>query len=273
MSERVRDAARQEQFLDVLDREEAARRFHAHLRLAPVGTEPVPLAAALGRVLAEDVVAEVDVPGFDRSGVDGFAVRAADLEGASAERPAVLRLNPEILACGVEARHPVGRGTATVIATGGMVPRVADAVVMVEHTELADEEDVIEVLRAAAPGQFVAFAGSDIARGETVLRRGQFLTSREIGMRAAVGRAQVPVVRRPRVAILSTGDELVPPGSLARPGQVYDSNAAMLAAAVEEEGGVPVRLGISPDDEDELCRRLGAALGWGPGLLSGAASK
>ena len=218
MSERVRDAARQEQFLDVLDREEAALRFRAHLRLAPVGTEPVPLEAALGRVLAEDVVAEVDVPGFDRSGVDGFAVRAADLEVASAERPAVLRLNPEILACGVEARHPVGPGTATVIATGGMVPRGADAVVMVEHTELLDDGDAIEVTRAAAPGQFVAFAGSDIARGEAALRRGQLLTSREIGMLAAVGRAEVPVVRRPRVAILSTGDQLVPPGAAARPG-------------------------------------------------------
>ena len=183
----------------------------------------MPLAAALGRVLAEDVIAEVDVPGFDRSNVDGFAVRAADLDGASAERPARAAAQPGDPGRGRRAAAPGRPGTATVIATGGMVPRGADAVVMVEHTELADEGDAIEVLRAAAPGQFVAFAGTDIARGETVLRRGQLLTSREIGVLAAVGRAQVPVVRRPRVAILSTGDEIVPPGAAARPGQVYDS--------------------------------------------------
>src|SRR4051794_15840626 len=122
--------------------------------------------------------------------------------------------------------------------------------------------------RAAGPGR-----GPLHPRGETVLRRGQLLTSREIGMLAAVGRAQVPVVRRPRVAILSTGDELVPPGSLARPGQVYDSNAAVLAAAVEEEGGVPVRYGISPDDEGELRRRLAEALECDTVLLSGGTSK
>src|SRR5579875_3791290 len=127
-------AARQQQFLEVLDRDQAESRFRRHLRLAPLGEETVPLAAALGRILARDVVAGTDVPGFDRASVDGFAVRAADTAGASEETPRLLRLNGEILTPGSEPRIAVAPGTASVIATGGMVPRGADAVVMVEHT-------------------------------------------------------------------------------------------------------------------------------------------
>src|SRR5215470_11946353 len=145
---------------------------------------------------------------------------------------------------------------ATLIATGGMVPRAADAVIMVEHTETRDDDGgtLIDVRRAAAAGQFIAFAGSDLARGETVLRAGQVLTSREIGMLAAVGTAAVAVWRRPRVAIISTGDEIVEPGKPIRPGAVYDSNAAIIAAAVEEASGVPKPLGIGPDDQVEISR-------------------
>ena len=128
------------------------------------------------------------------------------------------------------------------------MPRGADAVVMVEHTEAYDRDGntLIEVRRPAAPGQFIAFAGSDLARGETVLRAGQMLTSREIGMLAAVGCAVIEVWRKPRVAIISTGDEIIAPGEAMRPGAVYDSNAAILAAAVEEAGGIPQLLGIGP---------------------------
>jgi putative molybdopterin biosynthesis protein len=247
--------ARQDQFLEVVDRDEAVARFHRHLALKPLGTEPVALADALGRVLARPVVAGVDVPGFDRAGVDGFAVRASDTAGATEQAPRVLALNPEILTPGVEPGIALAQGTATLIATGGMLPRGADAVVMVEHTEAVEKEGrtLIEVRRPASPGQFIAFAGSDLARGETVVREGRLLTSREIGMLAAVGCARVEVYRRPRVAIISTGNEVVAPGQPIRPGAVYDSNAAILGAAVMEAGGAAEQLGIGPDDETTLA--------------------
>jgi putative molybdopterin biosynthesis protein len=252
----VRRAARQEQFLDVVDRDEAVARFHRHLVLAPLGKESVALGEARGRVLAEDVVASVDVPGFDRSNVDGFAVRALDTAGASDSEPRSLQLNPEILTPGIEPRLPVAPGTATVIATGGMLPRGADAVLMVEHTEFEETSGTILALRPAVAGQLVAFAGSDMARGETVLRRGKVLTAPEIAMLAAVGQGAVEVWRRPRVAVISTGDELVSPGSDLWPGAVYDSNAAVVAATIEELGGLPVPLGIVADDEALLECRL-----------------
>jgi putative molybdopterin biosynthesis protein len=275
----LRRAARQEQFLDVVSRDEAERRFRAHLRLEPLGQEIVPLTRALGRVLAHDVLAPVDVPGFDRSSVDGFAVRAEDTAGATDQEPRRLRLNPEMLTPGVQPRQPIRPGTATLIATGGMVPRGADAVVMVEHTDVTEtgaEADgmTVEISRASTPGQFIAASGSDIALGETVLRRGRAPTSREIGMIAAVGLDEVPVWRQPRVAIFSTGDEIVPPGGPISPGQVYDSNAAVLAAAVQELGCLPVPLGIVPDDAGQLEAMLHRALAEGDAvLLSGGTSK
>jgi putative molybdopterin biosynthesis protein len=236
----------------------------------------VPLAQARGRVVAERVIADIDVPGFDRANVDGFALRADDSAGAGERAPKILTLLPEILTPGKEPLLPVVPGTASLIATGGMVPRGADAVVMVEHTEAIDQNGVpsIEIRRPAAAGQFIAFAGSDIARGETVLRRGQVLTSREIGMLAAVGLAAVEVWRRPRVAILSTGDEIVAPGAAMRPGAVYDSNAAILAAAVEEAGGVAHPLGIGADDEAALRRLVAEGLASSDMvILSGGTSK
>jgi putative molybdopterin biosynthesis protein len=253
--------ARQEQFLEVVDRDEATARFHRHLRLRPLGSELVPLAQSLNRVLAEPVVAEVDVPGFDRASVDGFAVRAGDTTNASEQAPRILRLNAEVLTPGVAPRLAVTEGSASLIATGGMVPRGADAIVMVEHTEtLADGNAKIEIHRAAAPGQHIAFAGSDLARGETVVRVGEMVTSREIGMLAAIGRSHVVVHRQPRIAILSTGDEIVAPGQPIRAGQVYDSNAAILAAAVTEIGGIPEALGIGADDEAQLVRLIDKGL-------------
>ena len=271
----LRRAARQEQFLDVVSRDEAETRFRRHLRMQPLGEETVPLAAARGRVLARDVMAPLDVPGFDRASVDGFAVRADDTTEASDAQPITLRLNSELLTPGVAPTQPVTPGTAAVIATGGMVPRGADAIVMVEQTDLLDGMPLaIELRRAVTPGQYIATAGSDIARGETVLRRGRLLTSREIGMLAAVGLADIPVWRRPRVAVFSTGDEIVAPGRPIRPGQVFDSNAAILAAAIEEAGGEPVPLGIVPDDPMALQAVLSQALAIGDMvLLSGGTSK
>ena len=258
---RVRAAARQEQFLEVVSAEEARGRFEGRLDLSPLAGETVPLAVALGRVLAADVVARVDAPPFDRANVDGFALRSADTVGAGDHAPKRLTLNAEVIACGHAPEIEVAPGTATAIATGGVLPRGADAVVMIENTELLDEASpAIEVRRAAGPGQFISFAGSDIARGETLLRRGTRIGSREIGMLAACGLGNVDVVRRPKVAVLSTGDELVTPGNELRPASVYDSNGAIIAAAVSEAGGEPVPMGAFPDDEAVLEKAVRIAL-------------
>ena len=275
----LRRLARQEQFLEVVDRDQATARLHRHLVLAPLGSETVPLDRARGRVLATSAVAEVDVPGFDRASVDGFAVRAADTTNASEREPRLLKLNPEILTPAAQPNSPVTPGTATLIATGGMVPRGADAVIMIEQTEARENAEgmmIVELHRPVAPGQFIAFAGSDIARGETALRVRTAITSREIGTLAAIGYGTVEVYRRPRVAVISSGNEIVMPGAPGPlpPGGVYDSNGAILAAAVEEAGGEAVPLGIGADEEETLARLVDKGLASADiVLLSGGTSK
>ena len=288
---------RQTQFLTVITRDEATERFRAHLKLEPLGVESVALGASLGRVLGEDVIAEVDVPGFDRSNVDGFAVLASDTFGATEASPRHVKREGDALTPGIVPATAIGSGQSMVIATGAMLPRGADAVVMVEHTEILETGNVetgivatataiattaiattgdvvsVEISRAVAPGDNVSFAGTDIARGETVLRAGQLLTSREIGVLAAIGVAQVRVYRRPRVAILSTGDEIVSPGSPLPLGAIYDSNAPIIGAAVSESGGEPIQLGVVPDDERQLADALDMALQYDVVLLSGGTSK
>jgi molybdenum cofactor synthesis domain-containing protein len=266
-------AAEQDQFLAVLSREEAVARFEAALGPIAIAVDERPLAEALGTVLARDVAAPVDAPPFDRSNVDGFAVRASDLAAAGESTPLRLVLNGEMIACGTVPQHAVETGTATTIATGGPLPRGADAVVMVEHTQPLGD-DAIEVRRSASPGQFVSYAGSDIARGEIILRAGTPIGSREIGMMAACGIANVPVARRPRVAILSTGDELIQPGEPLRPAGIYDTNGAIVAAAVAENGGVGEFRGAVPDDEPALEDAMRRALSDCDMLiLSGGTSK
>ena len=266
------ERGRQTQFLEVLDRDEAERRWREAIDAAPLGSERVPLAAALGRVLAEDVRAAVDVPGFDRSNMDGFAVRAEDTFGAAEETPVRLRLAAETIPTGVAPKSEVAQGAAMAIATGGMLPRGADAVVPVENTDV--EGDVLVVRRSVVPGGAVSFAGTDMGAGETVLFAGARLTSRETGVLAAIGCAQVAVVRRPRVAILSTGDEIVQPGEAMRPGLVYDSNGRILADAVAELGAEPWFLGAFRDEERELRAALARALADADlVLLSGGTSK
>jgi putative molybdopterin biosynthesis protein len=263
----------QSQFLEILDRDEAERRFHAALDLVPLAAETVRLDEALGRTLAESITAPADVPGFTRANVDGFAVRAADTFGCGEEMPRTLRLNDEILHPGTAPTQTVAAGTATCIATGGVLPRGADAVVMVEHTSPSGD-GAIAIRRALAPGAHLSHAGSDIPRGETVLRLGTLLTSRETGVLAALGRDRVEVVRRPRVAILSTGSEVVAPGQPLALGQVYDANGTVLADAVRELGCLPRYLGIIPDDEPQLEAALTRGLAAADVvLLSGGTSK
>jgi putative molybdopterin biosynthesis protein len=268
----------------VVSAEEARARFARHIALAPLPGETAALAAALSRVLAQDVTAPIDVPPFDRSNVDGFALRAADCAGATDAAPARLRLNAEVIVCGHAPTMEVAPGCASTIATGGVLPRGADAVAMVEHTDLVDDTDLvgdagatapsIDLRRTVAPGQFISYAGSDIARGEVVLRRGTRIGSREIGMLAACGIAAVAVVRKPKVAVLSTGDELVAPGEALKPAGVYDSNGAIIAAAVTEAGGEPIWLGAVADDEAALDRAIRDALATCDlVLLSGGTSK
>jgi putative molybdopterin biosynthesis protein len=262
----------QEQFLQVLDRDEAERRFRAAIDCTPKGTEVVPLDAALGRVLADDVVSPVDVPSFDRSNVDGFAVVAEDTFGASEEQPRTVVLGEEEIHTGVVPTTVIHPGEAVSIATGGMVPRGADAVVMVEHADVVGCE--LRIARAVTAGSGVSFAGTDITCGETVLRRGRLLTSRDTGVLAAIGVARVTVWRKPIVAILSTGDEIIAPGEEMQPAKVYDSNGQVLADAVRELGGEPLRLGITHDDVVALRERLRHAIESADiVLLSGGTSK
>src|SRR5882672_5396705 len=268
-----RDGADQDQFLTILSREDALARFQAALFPRATLSEPRPLAEALGCALAEDIVAPIDVPPFDRSNVDGFAVRSADLASAGEGAPVRVMLKDEVIACGTAPVRPVLSGTATSIATGGPLPRGADAIVMVEHTQPAGAR-AIEIRRAASPGQFVSYAGSDIARGEALLRAGTVIGSREIGMLAACGISEVTVARRPRVTVLSTGDELVQPGLPLRPAAIYDTNGAIVTAAIAENGGEASFLGAIPDDEAALEAAMRRALSQSDMLvLSGGTSK
>ena len=266
---------KQTQFLEVLDRDEAERRWRLVVGRDSLSNETIGLDVALDRVLAEDVRATVDVPGFDRSNMDGFAVRAADTFGASEEEPVRLRLNAEILATGILPGTEVEAGTATTIATGGMLPRGADAVAPIEITDADPADPAFVLVRAPrVPGAAVSFAGTDMGRGETVLFSGSRLTSRETGLLAAIGRVEVAVVRRPRVAILSTGDEIVQPGETMRPGLVFDSNGRILADAVRELGGDPIFFGAFRDDVGALREALARGLAEADVvLLSGGTSK
>ncbi len=220
--------------------------------------ETVRLAAAQGRVLAEEICADLDIPGFSRSTMDGFAVQGASTFGASEGNPAFLTVVGSV-AMGEKPDFTVGPGEAVRIATGGMLPEGSDAVVMVEHTETIDAE-TIEAYKSAAPGQHVIARGEDMRGGDGVLHRGQRLRPQEIGLLAAVGRTHLEVFRRPRVGILSTGDEVVPVEAVPQPGQIRDVNSAALAAFISEAGGLPQAYGIVPDEYETLLGACQQAL-------------
>lgn len=229
---------------------QALQRLLAHLPPGPLGVETVSLAEALDRVLAEDLLAPVSLPAFARSTMDGYAVRAADTFGASEGLPAYLTVVGEV-PMGRAPTVVVGPGQAALIHTGGMLPPGTDAVVMVEKTQKLSEQE-IEVLGPVAPGENVLQVGEDIALGSTMLKAGQRLRPQDLGGLAAVGITHVTVARRPRVAILATGDEIVPPESVPGPGQVRDVNTATLAGLVRRAGGFPISLGIAPDHFEAL---------------------
>lgn len=226
--------------------EEALERI---VRTAPaVRVERVDLAAAAARVLAERIVAPLDLPPFAASAMDGFAVRAADTPGTLAV--------VETVAAGSVARGRVEPGTAIRIMTGAPVPAGADAVVMVEDT--TTDADRVSVGVAARVGQHVRPAGNDVTAGTVLLEPGATLHAGALGMIASLGIASVAVARRPRVAVISTGDEIVEPGRPLGPGQIHSSNSRALCALVEEAGGVAVDLGNVPDDPAAIRRAFDA---------------
>ncbi|MDQ7082733.1 MAG: molybdopterin molybdotransferase MoeA [Aquificota bacterium] len=219
-----------------------------------LGKERVFIYDALGRVLAEDVRSDTDKPLFDNSAMDGFAVKYEDIEGASEERPAQLRVVGEY-AAGTEDNLRVERGTAVKIFTGAPLPEGADTVVPVEYTRT--EGDRVYILREFKRGANVRRRGEDIREGEVVIRAGKELRAYEVGMLASVNRAIVEVFRRPRVGILSTGDELLELGEpQVRASQIRSSNHHMLYSLVQQAGGLPHQLGIAPDEPEELLEVL-----------------
>ncbi len=244
------------ELLTLTPREEALRRFLEGL--APLPAERLPTPQALDRVLAERIVAPHPMPHFARSAVDGYAVRAADTVGASEALPAYLTVVGEVR-MGQPPDLRIGAGEAALIHTGSALPEGADAVVMVERTQPAGPDEV-EVLRAVAVGENVIPVGEDVRQGEEVLARGTRLRPQELGGLMGLGVVEVAVTRRPRVAILATGDELVPPHVEPGANQVRDLNSTAIAALVQRHGGEPRPWGIIPDRAEALEEAARAAL-------------
>ncbi|MBI5566392.1 MAG: molybdopterin molybdotransferase MoeA [Chloroflexi bacterium] len=259
--------------MDMLSVAEAQRAILATIQ--PLETESVELLNALGRVLAADVRSDVDLPPFDNSSMDGYALQARDVIGATPDRSVRLPVVADI-----PAGHPspieLTAGTAARITTGAVLPRGADAVVPVEDTD--DDArgahplpDSIGVRRAVKSGDFVRYAGDDVRRGERVLAASTLIRPAEIALLAAVGQARVPVYRQPHVALLATGDELVEPNQAPGPGQIRNVNAYATAALVAQYGGVPLPLGIAADRFDAVTAKLESAIEQGADLIVASA--
>jgi len=231
-------------------------------RIAVLEPERVPLLAALGRVLAEDVISDIDVAPFDNSAMDGYAVRYADVASASAESPVTLKVVEHIPA-GVAPARLVGPGEASRIMTGAPVPGGADAVVMVERTRAGENAGstggTVEILAPAKPGEHIRGRAEEVRAGDSVLLAGERIGPAAIGLAASVGHAELLVRRRPRVAVVSTGDELVEVTERPGPGKIRNSNSYSLAAQVLEAGGEPHVLGVARDNEDDTRALLSRA--------------
>ena len=236
--------------LQVKTPEEVLCLIHDKFRPVSELTEFVPISAAAGRILSEDIIAEEYVPDFNRSTVDGYAVRAADTFGCSDAIPAILSLQGEIR-MGEDAGFALLRENCAYVPPGGALPEGADCAVMLEYTE--DYGDgTIGILKPGAPGMNVIFRGDDVYPGKIVLQAGRVLSAQDIGALAAIGRTVVPVQRKLKIGVISTGDELVPPGQKPLPGQVRDVNTALLSALLTEQGAEVHSYGIIVDDEDLL---------------------
>jgi molybdopterin molybdotransferase len=242
--------------------EEALERILSYVDV--LGAEDKPVLEALGQVLAEEVAARFNIPPLDNTAMDGYAVRAEDTRGASPESPVQLRVTGEV-AAGYVFEGEVGPASAVRIMTGAAVPAGADAIVPFEETDEPFEkapqrthelDATVRVFKEARPGANIRRAGEDVREGQTVLRQGRVLRPSEIGVLASVGRATVKVIRRPVVAILSTGDELVEPGQARPPSKIYDANAHSTGALVRRIGGVPRLLGIAKDTVEALTAKV-----------------
>ncbi len=244
------------EFFNLLSPDEALAKFLAEIKTTPQ-PEDIPIAEALGRVTFASIRAPVSVPAFTRSTMDGYAVRAQDTFGASASLPMYLALVGEV-PMGSAPDIELAPGQAALIHTGGMMPRGADAVVQIELTQMSHEREV-EILKSVGPGENVLQAGDDVQAGAEVLPAGHWLRPQDLGGLAALGLTPVKVARRPRVVLLSTGDEVVPPEQAPRIGQVRDVNSYSIAGLVAQAGGVALQGGIIPDSFAELKAAAQAA--------------
>ena len=246
------------EFFNVLPPQRALATLLEALPPIPLGVEEVAVEDSLGRVTATDLAASEDLPSFPRSTVDGFSLRAADTFGASEGLPAYFTVVGEV-AMGRPPAVSVALGEAAVTYTGGMLATGSDAVVMVENTQKVDSV-TIEVVRPVAPGENVVQPGEDVKKGETILSRGHLMRPQDLGGLMALGITRLPVNRRPRVAILSMGDEVVSPEKSPGPGQIRDINSYTLAAQVTQAGGEPLPLGIATDDYETQLQAAGRGL-------------
>jgi len=257
------------ELFQVLTPGEARERLLQHLKAA-LPSEDISVQDALGRILAADIFSPIELPAFPRSNMDGYAVRAQDTFGATDGLPAYLKVGGEV-PMGEAPRTSVRPGEGVRIPTGAMIPEGADAVVMVEHTQEVDPS-TIEVTRPVAPGENVVRGGEDVTRGERLLPKGHCLRPQDVGGLLGVGILTVSVVRRPRVVIIATGDEVVPPPVEPGPGQVRDINTYTIATLVLQAGGIPQPLGIVRDDYDALREAAESGITQGDALIISAGS-
>ena len=237
---------------------EALGILRSHYTPPEPGREEVSLHEALGRVLAADIISQIPLPEFPRSSMDGYAVFSADTFGASEQIPAYLKLAGEVV-MGEAALHPISHGEAIAIPTGGMLPDGADAVVMLEHTQTLDAGE-LEIIRPVAPGENVVQPGDDIKAGEVAFTRGHMLRPQDLGALAGIGTTRVPVFKRPKLAIINTGSEIVPADRTPRPGQVRDVNSYTLAGLVRLAGAIPVLKGIFRDEYGPIREAVESAI-------------
>jgi molybdopterin molybdotransferase len=242
----------------VVSREDAHRLLNEQFVVSSPPVEDIPISTALNRVLAFDIISPADLPDFARSTMDGYAVRSSDTFGAAESRPALLNVTGEILMGSMPDRD-IAKGEAMKIATGGALPAGADAVVMFEQTQPVDDKS-IEVMKPVAPLENVVQAGDDILKGDTLLNRGHRIRPQDMAALAGVGVTRISVFQKPRVGIISTGNEIVPADSTPVPGQIRDSNSYNLEGLISLWGGFPVKMGIIRDEYDRLRAVLDAAI-------------